>query len=163
VHRTRRAVPAGTHRTLVGDRPLLPMNWRPGQNGISRCSTRWRGHRRVRGHFLTPATRRPDDSVRPPRELPTQASRNGNRVTANGCVYATGDDNRLLFDGTYSYAYDAEGNRTARFIDVDEDGILDAGDTDIAQYTWDARNRLTEVRDYATYGGDPTQVVDYGL
>ena len=42
---------------------------------------------------------------------------------------------------------------------------MDAGDTSITQYTWDARDRMTEVRNYATYGdvvaNTPTQVVDY--
>ncbi len=90
---------------------------------------------------------------------------NGNRVTANGDSYVTGADNQLLSDGTYTYAYDAEGNRTARFVDVDQDGLLDCGDTDISQYAWDARNRLTEVVHYATYAAlesqSPDQVVDY--
>ncbi len=72
-----------------------------------------------------------------------------------------GADNRLLSDGVYRYEYDGEGNRTARFIDNNPDGVLDAGDTDIAEYTWDARERLIEVKDYATFGGDPTQIVDY--
>ena len=31
-------------------------------------------------------------------------------------------DNELLSDGTYTYSYDAEGNRTAKFIDANEDG-----------------------------------------
>ena len=83
---------------------------------------------------------------------------NGNRT---GDGYIIGPDNRLLSDGTYWYTYDAEGNRTARFIDVNANTILDSGDTDITQYTWDARNRLTKVTDYEIYGGDPTQIVDY--
>jgi len=41
---------------------------------------------------------------------------NGNRDTANGSTYTTGASNRLLDDGTYHYDYDAEGNRTARYI-----------------------------------------------
>ncbi len=86
---------------------------------------------------------------------------NGNRVTANGDVYATGADNELLSDGTYTYAYDAEGNRTAKFIDANHDGVLDVGDTDVTEYTWDNRDRLVEVKDYATEGGSPTEVVDY--
>ena len=90
---------------------------------------------------------------------------NGNRVTANGSTYVTGADNRLISDGTYTYSYDAEGNRVAKFIDVNADGVLGTGDTDITQYKWDARERLVEVRDYATYvalsGNSPTQVVDY--
>ena len=56
-------------------------------------------------------------------------------------------------------------NRIAKFIDANGDGVLDAGDTSITQYTWDARDRLTEVRSYATYAdvvaNTPTQVVDY--
>jgi RHS repeat-associated protein len=72
---------------------------------------------------------------------------------------------RLLFDGTYSYTYDAEGNRTARFVDANADGVLDAGDTDVTEYKWDVRNRLSEVRQYADYtsfaADSPSQVVDY--
>jgi RHS repeat-associated protein len=86
---------------------------------------------------------------------------NGNRMTASGSAYVTGADNRLLFDGTYTYAYDAEGNRTAKFIDANHDGVLDAGDTDVTEFTWDNRDRLTEVKTYATEGGSPTEVVDY--
>ena len=48
-------------------------------------------------------------------------------MTANGYVYASGTDNRLLFDGTYTYAYGAEGNRVARFIDVDQSGDAQRG------------------------------------
>jgi RHS repeat-associated protein len=90
---------------------------------------------------------------------------NGNRVTANGYVYTTGADNQLLSDGTYWYVYDAEGNRIARFVDVDGSETLTAGDTDVTEYAWDARNRLVEVRDYADYAAvtaaTPEQVVDY--
>ena len=52
--------------------------------------------------------------------------------------YTTGADNQLLSDGTHRYQYDAAGNRTARFVDADADGLLDAGDTNITQYTWDS-------------------------
>ena len=62
---------------------------------------------------------------------------NGNRITTNGSTYTTGADNQLLSDGTYTYAYDAEGNRIAKFIDTNHDGVLDAGDTNITQYTWE--------------------------
>jgi RHS repeat-associated protein len=90
---------------------------------------------------------------------------NGNRVTANGDSYTTGTDNRLLSDGTHAYTYDAEGNRTAKFLDTDADGVLDAGDTDITIYTWDYRNRLTEVEHFAAYGdytaGTSNQTVTY--
>jgi RHS repeat-associated protein len=81
---------------------------------------------------------------------------NGNRTG-----YVTGADNRLLSDGTYTYAYDGEGNRNEKFIDVNADGVLDAGDTDVTQFTWDNRDRLTEVDHYTSFGGSPDQVVDY--
>jgi YD repeat-containing protein len=66
-------------------------------------------------------------------------------VLANGSTYTTGANNQLLSDGTYRYQYDAEGNRTHRLIDVNQNGQLDSGDTDITQYTWDHRNRLVKV------------------
>ena len=83
---------------------------------------------------------------------------NGKRTNPG---YVVGADNRLLSDGTYTYWYGAEGNRTARFIDANHDGVLDAGDTGVTEYMWDARGRLVRVTDYATCGGSPTQIVDY--
>ncbi len=85
----------------------------------------------------------------------------GNRVTANGAAYLTGPNNQLLFNGVFSYLYDPEGNRTARFIDVNANGLLDAGDTAATTYAWDHRNRLTRVTDYATYGDPAIRAVDY--
>ena len=82
---------------------------------------------------------------------------NGNRTNIG---YSTGDDNRLLSDGTYTYLYDAEGNRTARFVDVNTNGVLDTGDTDITEYTWDYRNRLTNVTERATYSGAAAKATD---
>ena len=90
---------------------------------------------------------------------------NGNRETANGHTYATGDNNRLTSDGTYAYLYDAEGNRTHRFIDADASGTITTGDTAITEYTWDHRNRLTAVTDYDDYDDynseTPSQIVEY--
>ena len=83
---------------------------------------------------------------------------NGNPT---GSGHVVGADNRLISDGTYTYAYDAEGNRTEKFIDNNHDGVLDAGDTDVTEYAWDARERLTKVTDYAVEGGPATEVVDY--
>jgi RHS repeat-associated protein len=57
----------------------------------------------------------------------------GNRTNAG---YQTGQDNRLLSDGTYTYAYDNEGNRSAR---------TSIATGEVTQYTWDYRNRLTSV------------------
>jgi YD repeat-containing protein len=58
---------------------------------------------------------------------------NGNRTNAG---YQTGQNNRLLADGTYSYTYDNEGNRTSR---------TNIATGEITQYTWDYHNRLTSV------------------
>jgi RHS repeat-associated protein len=89
----------------------------------------------------------------------------GNRVTADGDAYTTGDANRLTSDGGYRYTYDAEGNRTQKYVDADADGVLDAGDTDVSIYTWDYRNRLTEVDHYSSYAnyaaGTSDQTVAY--
>ena len=83
---------------------------------------------------------------------------NGNRTNTG---YTTDDANQLTCDGTYTYQYDSEGNRTARFVDNDTSGTLTTGDTDITEYQWDHRNRLTSVTNRASYGGATTQVVDY--
>ena len=82
----------------------------------------------------------------------------GNRTNTG---YTTGTGNRLLSDGTYTYTYNAEGNRTAKFIDTNADGVLDSGDTDVTTYTWDYRDRLTEVDHFAAYGDQADQVVKY--
>jgi RHS repeat-associated protein len=58
---------------------------------------------------------------------------NGNRTNAG---YQTGQDNRLLNDGTYSYTYDNEGNRTSRTNIVTGE---------VTSYEWDYHNRLMGV------------------
>ncbi len=63
--------------------------------------------------------------------------------------------------GDYTYAHDPEGNTTARFEDVDTDGTLSTGDTNVTEYEWDHRNRLTRVITRATEGGAATQEVQY--
>ena len=60
----------------------------------------------------------------------------GNR-TGTGTTVAAG--NRLLSDGTYSYEYDDEGNRTKR---------TELSSGNYTTYTWDHRNRLTDLRTY---------------
>jgi RHS repeat-associated protein len=65
--------------------------------------------------------------------------------------YQTGANNQLLSDGTYTYVYDAEGNRTRRTH-------IASGDYEV--FTWDHRNRLTGVAFY-TAGGVLTQSVTY--
>jgi len=57
----------------------------------------------------------------------------GNRTNAG---YVTGPNNRLLADGTYTYEYDAEGNRIRR---------AETATGVVTEYEWDHRNRLTHV------------------
>lgn len=72
----------------------------------------------------------------------------GNRTNVG---YATGDHNRLLSDGTYSYEYDKEGNRTRR---------TEVASGEVTEYQWDTRNRMTQVvtKDSA---GAVTKAVEY--
>jgi RHS repeat-associated protein len=58
---------------------------------------------------------------------------NGNRTMTG---YSTGTNNQLTNDGTYTYEYDNEGNRTKR---------TKTSDSSYTVYTWDYRNRLTNV------------------
>ena len=65
---------------------------------------------------------------------------NGNR---NSTGYTTGSDNLMSSDGTFNYQHDADGNTTVRTR------ISDAYATDYTTtYTWDYRNRLTDVEYY---------------
>jgi hypothetical protein len=59
----------------------------------------------------------------------------------------------MLFDGTYTYAYDAAGNRILKW--VNNNGVAESspqpGDTGITLYTYDNHNQLTAVNYYTTY------------
>ncbi len=78
-----------------------------------------------------------------------------------GTSLTIGANNRLAFDGTFTYEYDAEGNLIHRYKDNDTSWTLSSGDTDVTDYTWDYRNRLLSATDYATYGSSSTQAVIY--
>ena len=72
---------------------------------------------------------------------------NGNRVGNQVIDSATetyestaGSNNQLLDDGTFTYTYDGEGNRTSRTRISTA-----AADDFITEYEWDHRNRLTKV------------------
>ncbi|MCX7386388.1 MAG: hypothetical protein NTX48_06945, partial [Planctomycetales bacterium] len=73
---------------------------------------------------------------------------NGNRTNTG---YSTSTNNLVTSDGTYNYTYDNEGNRTAR---------TKISDSTKVEYTWDYRNRLTDVV-YKTSGGTVTKKVQY--
>ena len=76
----------------------------------------------------------------------------------------TEPDNELLFNGTYNYLYNAEGNRVAKFEyweGADFKGsTVPEGATNITLYTWDYRDRLTQETMESTYG-TRTEVVVY--
>jgi len=63
-------------------------------------------------------------------------------------------------DRTITYTYDANGNRTARFVDEDSSGDVSTGDTDVTEYEWDHRGRLVKVTDLDTSLA-VTRAVDY--
>jgi YD repeat-containing protein len=73
---------------------------------------------------------------------------NGNRTNTG---YSTGTNNQLSSDGTYNYTYDSEGNLTQKTA-------VSGGA--YTTYTWDFRNRLTDVQNY-TSGGTLTKHVHY--
>ena len=86
---------------------------------------------------------------------------NGNRTNAPSPPNTiggsnTGVGNRLLFDGTYYYSYDADGNCVTRTA-------VSGGA--ITAYTWNNANQLTSVSQYAgtdAYNAkDATSTVDY--
>ncbi len=77
---------------------------------------------------------------------------NGNR-TSESTASAT---NRVLFDGTYYYQYDAAGNRTARYVNgIVVDGVVDQGldsnAADITIYTYNNDDEMTGVYEFSTY------------
>ena len=57
----------------------------------------------------------------------------------------------MTSDGTYNYTYDDEGNRTSR---------TKISDSTKMEYTWDYRNRLTDVV-FKTSGGTVTKKIQY--
>jgi RHS repeat-associated protein len=64
--------------------------------------------------------------------------------------YSTGSDNLLTSDGTFNYQHDADGNTTVRTR------ISNAYATDYrTTYSWDYRNRLTDVDYYDNNPGAP--------
>ncbi|MEI8376536.1 MAG: RHS repeat-associated core domain-containing protein [Planctomycetota bacterium] len=88
---------------------------------------------------------------------------NGNRANTG---YATGDDNRMTSSpnpgsGTYTYSYDDQGNRTARWIAVNDNKVFDGTDSDGLVYAWDAGGRLTSVTYYAIAEGSADWKVSY--
>lgn len=72
----------------------------------------------------------------------------GNRTNEG---YGTGDHNRLLTNGTYTYEYDNEGNRTRR---------VEVATGEVTDYGWDHRNRMTSVVTKNS-GGAVIKAVEY--
>ena len=74
---------------------------------------------------------------------------NGNRTNTG---YQTATNNRLTSDGVFSYQYDNEGNRIRR---------TRLSNGEVTDYTWDHRQRLTEVTLRVSAGGAITRQVNY--
>jgi YD repeat-containing protein len=91
---------------------------------------------------------------------------NGNQDTGGNTVQSTGD-NRLATDAAgYNYLYDADGNEIAKYQgSAPVDNQIPSDATDITTYTWDYRNRLSEVDSFANdadyLSGTKTQAVTY--
>src|SRR5439155_1227136 len=65
--------------------------------------------------------------------------------------YSTGTNNRLSSDGTYNYTYDNEGNRLTKTT---------IATSEKQEFTWDYRNRLTNVT-FKNSSGTVLKTVDY--
>jgi RHS repeat-associated protein len=74
---------------------------------------------------------------------------NGNRNTTG---FTTGQNNQTLGGDGFTYTYDDEGNRTSR---------TETATGKVQEYTWDYRNRLTQVRNRNTAAGPIVMQVDY--
>ncbi len=65
---------------------------------------------------------------------------NGNRTMTG---YATGDNNQLLDDGTYSYTYDVFNRRIAKSVDTTSPFNL--ADAAIERYVYDDRSGVASI------------------
>ncbi len=68
---------------------------------------------------------------------------NGNRTVDNGMTATVSTGNHVTNDGTFAFVFDAQGNRVSRT----RDSSATANDY-LVTYTWDTRNRLTDVEDF---------------
>ena len=97
-----------------------------------------------------------------------QYDENGNRELVNeDTVYETDAYNRMVSDGTHRYEYDAEGNRTRRFVwtDANQNQQVDDGErSQVTVYTWDHRNRLVGIAEYPDDDteSEATRTVEHG-
>jgi hypothetical protein len=104
---------------------------------------------------LTSATYTAASGKAEPPNLSLSFDPNGNRKSVDGTSTSIGADNHLLNDGTFTFAYDAAGNLVTRTR------ISTASANDYkTTYTWDYRNRLTDV-DFYNNNGVLTQHVHY--
>jgi RHS repeat-associated protein len=74
---------------------------------------------------------------------------NGNRNTSG---YTTTTNNRTTAQPGFTFAYDDQGNRTSR---------TETATGKVTEYSWDHRNRLTEVKERNSAGGAVVKQVDY--
>jgi len=92
-----------------------------------------------------------------PPNLLLSFDKNGNKTSIDGTSTTVGGDNHLTNDGTFTFAYDAAGNLVTRTrISTGPGEVGDYRTT----YSWDYRDRLTDV-DFYNNNGILTQHVHY--
>ena len=84
---------------------------------------------------------------------------NGNRA-GSGATSEASATNELLFDGTYYYQYDTDGNRTARYKNS-HDPSLDSNATDITTYSWNSSSELVGISYQANAGDSPAVLASF--
>jgi len=104
---------------------------------------------------LTSATYTAASGHTEPPNLSLAFDPNGNRSTVNGTSTTVSPNNEVTNDGTFTYKFDAEGNRTVR-TRISTAYASDSRTT----YGWDYRNRLTDVETFDN-NGVLTQHVHY--
>ena len=72
---------------------------------------------------------------------------NGNRTSVNSVTTTVGANNQVSNDGTFTYTFDPEGNRLTRTRDSSG-----AANDYLVKYSWDYRDRLTEVQNFNNSG-----------
>jgi RHS repeat-associated protein len=101
-------------------------------------------------------------------------SNTGGDGTSTSSVTEDSTSNRLLFDGTYYYSYDADGNRVAQYqitsgtnTSLGTQASPNSEAYDITIYTWNNANELTSATHYNTYSdyhnGTYTQTNEYAI
>ena len=95
------------------------------------------------------------------RRTPFDRDANGNQISGGNVI---GADNQLLYDGTYGYEYDADGNRVAQWKTTHSSETAPGSDaTDITIYTWDYQGDLTGETHFTTFANYGSGTSDWSV